>query len=133
MNAQAPGTGQRPHHEGLTAAGRAVEQHTTWRVDAEPGEGIRMLQRPQHGLGERLLRLDHVADIVESDRADRDFFGVRPRQRPDDGQRAGEIILGQRRRLTVLAGTRRGPQCRLAHQSGEIRSHEAGCAVRDGV
>ncbi len=81
----------------LPQPGRAVEQHTARRVDPEPGEGVGMLQRPQHRLGERLLGVDHVADVVEGHRADRHLLGGRARQRPDDGQRADEVLLGQRR------------------------------------
>ena len=78
-----PGARQRAHEERLTAARRAVQQHAARRVDAEPGERIGMPQRPQHRLGERLLGLDHVADVVERDRPDREFLGGRPGQRPD--------------------------------------------------
>ena len=125
--------GQRPHHERLAAAGRAVEQHAARRVDAEALEGLGMLQRPQHRLGERLLGLDHVADVVERHRPDRHLFGGRPRQRADDAERTGQILLRQRRRLAVLAGPRRRPQRRLAHQRGQIGDHETRCAFGDFV
>ena len=93
--------GQRPHHERLAAAGRAVEQHAARRLDAEPLEGLGMLQRPQHRLGERLLGFGHVADVLERHRSDRHLFGGRPRQRTDDAQRTGQVVLRQGRRLIV--------------------------------
>jgi hypothetical protein len=77
MHAQLTGARQRAHHKRLAAAGRAVEQHPARWIDAQPREGVRVLQRPQHRFGESLLGLGHVADIVERDVADGQFLAGR--------------------------------------------------------
>ena len=129
MHAELPGAGQRADHERLAAAGWAVQQHPARWIDTQPGEGVGVLQRPQHRFGERLFGLGHVADIVERDVADRQFLAGRAGQRPDDGKRADEIVLVQLRWLAVGAGPRRRPQRRLAHQRGQIGGDETRCAA----
>lgn len=128
VHGQLPGAGQRAHDEGLAAAGRAVQQHAARRVDAEPGEGVGMLQRPQHGLGQRLAGLGHVADVVEGDVADADFFTGRAGQRPDDAQRADQVLLAELGGPAVGTGPRRRAQRRLAHQRGQVGDDETRCA-----
>jgi hypothetical protein len=126
-------TGQRPHHERLAAARRPVQQNTPRRLYAEALEGLGVLKRPEHRLGERLFGLDHVADVVERHRSNRNLFGGRARQRADHGRRADQVVLRQLRRLSVRAGPRRCPQRGLPHQGGEIGDDETRCALGDFV
>ncbi|SIM84785.1 Uncharacterised protein [Mycobacteroides abscessus subsp. abscessus] len=128
MHREPPGAGQRAHHERLAAAGRSVEQNTPGRVDAEPLEGVRMLQRPQHGFCQSLFGGDHIADIVEGDRPDGDLFGGRAGERADHRQRANQILLGERWGTGLLAGARGRAQRRLSYQCCQIGYDKTGRA-----
>ena len=133
MHAQLPGAGQRADHEGLAAARRAVQQHPARRIDAQPGEGVGVLQRPQHRFGQGLFGLGHVADVVERDVPDGQLLAGRAGQRPDDAERTDQIVLVELRWLAVGAGPRRRPQGRLTHQRRQVGGDETRCAAGDFV
>ena len=92
---QRAGAGQRPHQERLATTGRAVEQHAARRFDTEARERVRVPQRPQHGLGERLLDVDHVPDVVQGQPAGGQVVRSGHRHRPDGGQRVQQVLLAR--------------------------------------
>ncbi len=92
-----------------------------------------MLQRPQHRLGERLFGFDHVADVVEGDAADRQFFGTRTRQWPNHFEGTDKIFLRDLRRITGFGRPRRRSQGSFTAERREVGDHESGCARGDGV
>ena len=103
------------------------------RFDAQAGERVGMLQRPQDGLGERLLVLHHVADVVEGDRTERDVGRVTPRHRPDHFQRPCRSASRSIRASPVLSSPLRDAVTRaaamdrgLGNQRGQVGATKPG-------
>ena len=123
-----PGAGQRAQQEGLAAAGRAVDQHPARRRHPEPGERVGVLQRPQHRLGERLLDLGHVADLVQGDPAGLQGGRGGHRDRPDRADRVEQVLLADPR---LVGGRPLGTGAGSSHsRSADAPSGPSACPGR---
>ena len=119
------GAGDRLDQEGLPAAGRAVQQQPARRRDPEPGEGVGVLQRPQHRLGERPALTSTMSPTSSS------VMGDRSSVAPSIDGRAHHLERGDRsppRRpsgASVSRCRRGGAQPGLADERQQVGGDEA--------
>lgn len=136
--------GARAYKKGLTAPGRAVQQHTTGWEDAESRERVRVQQRPLHALAQLLNRVCLPADRgithggeIEQERAQ---CGWTDRRQCGEQVREGELGAVRRGlRRARCAGCRGGKpaldrECPcFAHDGAEVGSDVPVCFRSDGA